>query len=130
MNTFGADSLTARLASIFNVAPKVRFIIAVYFGSVNIKTRVRYCNIIVDVICVVTYYLLLRGFFNELKRFQTWKDINDHEIQIKLFYSIKLSLTDTVRLFFDLKLEPIDSLLISFTIVSLIVERDTPLLTN
>jgi hypothetical protein len=53
-------------------------------------------------------------FFNELKRFQTWKDINDHEIQIKLFYSIKLSLTDTVRLFFDLKLELIDSLLISF----------------
>jgi hypothetical protein len=28
---FGADSLTARLASIFNVAPKVRFMIAVYF---------------------------------------------------------------------------------------------------
>jgi spore maturation protein SpmB len=38
MNTFGADSLTARLSSIFQCSAESAFyVIAVYFGSVNIK---------------------------------------------------------------------------------------------
>ena len=38
MNTFGADSLTARLSSIFQCSAESTFyVIAVYFGSVNIK---------------------------------------------------------------------------------------------
>jgi spore maturation protein SpmB len=40
MNTFGADSLTGRLSSFFSVALRVLYVIAVYFGSVNIKTPV------------------------------------------------------------------------------------------
>jgi hypothetical protein len=64
MNTFGADSLTARLASIFNVAPKVRLCNCGILWLVNIKTRVTLGTsmLIVDVICVVTAILLLRGF--------------------------------------------------------------------
>jgi spore maturation protein SpmB len=40
MNTFGADSLTGRLSSIFSSAESTFYVIAVYFGSVNIKTPV------------------------------------------------------------------------------------------
>jgi hypothetical protein len=40
------------------------------------------------------------------------------KIKLKLFYSIKIKPTEYREGFFDLKLEPIDTLLISFTIVS------------
>jgi spore maturation protein SpmA/spore maturation protein SpmB len=57
MNTFGADSLTGRLSSIFQCSAESTFyVIAVYFGSVNIKNT-RYAlgtMLLVDVICVIT----------------------------------------------------------------------------
>ncbi len=66
MNTFGADSLTARLASIFQCSAESTFyVIAVYFGSVNIKNT-RYAlgtMLIVDVICVVTAIFVATWFF-------------------------------------------------------------------
>nr|WP_309758748.1 nucleoside recognition domain-containing protein [Flavobacterium sp.] len=66
MNTFGADSLTARLASIFQCSAESTFyVIAVYFGSVNIKNT-RYAlgtMLIVDGICVVTAIFVATWFF-------------------------------------------------------------------
>jgi spore maturation protein SpmA len=66
MNTFGADSLTARLASIFQCSAESTFyVIAVYFGSVNIKNT-RYAlgtMLIVDVICVITAIFVATWFF-------------------------------------------------------------------
>ena len=66
MNTFGADSLTARLASIFQCSAESTFyVIAVYFGSVNIKNT-RYAlgtMLIVDLICVVTAIFVATWFF-------------------------------------------------------------------
>ena len=56
MNTFGADSLTGRLSSIFQCSAESTFyVIAVYFGSVNIKNT-RYAlstMLLVDLICVI-----------------------------------------------------------------------------
>jgi spore maturation protein SpmB len=65
MNTFGADSLTARLASIFNVAPKVRLCNCgiLWFGKHQNTRYALGTMLIVDVICVVTAILLLRGSF-------------------------------------------------------------------
>ena len=66
MNTFGADSLTGRLSSIFQCSAESTFyVIAVYFGSVNIKNT-RYAlgtMLVVDVICVVTAILVASWFF-------------------------------------------------------------------
>jgi len=66
MNTFGADSLTARLASIFQCSAESTFyVIAVYFGSVNIKNT-RYAlgtMLLVDVICVITAIFVATWFF-------------------------------------------------------------------
>lgn len=66
MNTFGADSLTGRLSSIFQCSAESTFyVIAVYFGSVNIKNT-RYAlgtMLIVDVICVITAILVASWFF-------------------------------------------------------------------
>jgi len=66
MNTFGADSLTGRLSSIFQCSAESTFyVIAVYFGSVNIKNT-RYAlgtMLIVDLICVVTAILVASWFF-------------------------------------------------------------------
>ncbi len=66
MNTFGADSLTARLASIFQCSAESTFyVIAVYFGSVNIKNT-RYAlgtMLIVDLICVITAIFVATWFF-------------------------------------------------------------------
>ena len=57
MNTFGADSMTGRLSSIFQCSAESTFyVIAVYFGSVNIKNT-RYAlgtMLLVDLICVIT----------------------------------------------------------------------------
>ena len=66
MNTFGADSLTARLSSIFQCSAESTFyVIAVYFGSVNIKNT-RYTlgtMLLVDLICVITAIFVAIWFF-------------------------------------------------------------------
>jgi spore maturation protein SpmA/spore maturation protein SpmB len=66
MNTFGADSLTGRLSSIFQCSAESTFyVIAVYFGSINIKNT-RYAlgtMLLVDVICVITAILVASWFF-------------------------------------------------------------------
>jgi spore maturation protein SpmA len=66
MNTFGADSLTGRLSSIFQCSAESTFyVIAVYFGSVNIKNT-RYAlgtMLLVDVICVITAIMVASWFF-------------------------------------------------------------------
>ena len=66
MNTFGADSMTGRLSSIFQCSAESTFyVIAVYFGSVNIKNT-RYAlgtMLIVDVVCVITAILVAGWFF-------------------------------------------------------------------
>jgi spore maturation protein SpmA/spore maturation protein SpmB len=66
MNTFGADSLTGRLSSIFQCSAESTFyVIAVYFGSVNIKNT-RYAlgtMLVVDLICVITAILVANWFF-------------------------------------------------------------------
>ena len=66
MNTFGADSMTGRLSSIFQCSAESTFyVIAVYFGSVNIKNT-RYAlgtMLIVDVICVITAIFVAGWFF-------------------------------------------------------------------
>jgi spore maturation protein SpmA/spore maturation protein SpmB len=66
MNTFGADSLTGRLSSIFQCSAESTFyVIAVYFGSVNIKNT-RYAlstMLLVDLVCVITAILVASWFF-------------------------------------------------------------------
>ncbi|SHG55109.1 Spore maturation protein SpmA [Flavobacterium micromati] len=66
MNTFGADSLTGRLSSIFQCSAESTFyVIAVYFGSVNIKDT-RYAlgaMLIIDLICVITAIFVATWFF-------------------------------------------------------------------
>ncbi|WP_309607531.1 nucleoside recognition domain-containing protein [Flavobacterium sp.] len=66
MNTFGADSMTGRLSSIFQCSAESTFyVIAVYFGSVKIKNT-RYTlstMLLVDLICVVTAILVASWFF-------------------------------------------------------------------
>jgi spore maturation protein SpmB len=66
MNTFGADSLTGRLSSIFQCSAESTFyVIAVYFGSINIKNT-RYAlstMLLVDLICVITAILVASWFF-------------------------------------------------------------------
>ncbi|MES2544502.1 MAG: nucleoside recognition domain-containing protein [Bacteroidota bacterium] len=66
MNTFGADSLTGRLSSIFQCSAESTFyVIAVYFGSINIKNT-RYAlgtMLLVDVICVITAIVVASLFF-------------------------------------------------------------------
>jgi spore maturation protein SpmA/spore maturation protein SpmB len=66
MNTFGADSMTGRLSSIFQCSAESTFyVIAVYFGSVNIKNT-RYTlgtMLLVDLICVITAIFVASWFF-------------------------------------------------------------------
>ena len=66
MNTFGADSLTGRLSSIFQCSAESTFyVIAVYFGSINIKNT-RYAlstMLFVDLVCVITAILVASWFF-------------------------------------------------------------------
>lgn len=66
MNTFGADSLTGRLSSIFQCSAESTFyVIAVYFGSVSIKNT-RYAlttMLLVDLICVITAIFVATWFF-------------------------------------------------------------------
>ncbi len=66
MNTFGADSMTGRLSSIFQCSAESTFyVIAVYFGSVNIKNT-RYAlgtMLLVDLVCVITAIFVANWFF-------------------------------------------------------------------
>lgn len=66
MRNFGPDSFTARLSCIFQCSAETTFyVIAVYFGSVNIKNT-RYTlgtMLLVDLICVVTAIFVASWFF-------------------------------------------------------------------
>jgi spore maturation protein SpmB len=66
MRNFGPDSFTGRLACIFQCSAETTFyVIAVYFGSVNIKNT-RYTlgmMLLVDLICVITAILVASLFF-------------------------------------------------------------------
>jgi spore maturation protein SpmA/spore maturation protein SpmB len=66
MKTFGVDSLTGRLSCIFQCSAETTFyVIAVYFGSINIKNT-RYTlmtMLLVDLICVITAILVASWFF-------------------------------------------------------------------
>jgi len=66
MKTFGPDSLTGRLSSIFQCSAETTFyVIAVYFGSINMKNT-RYTlgtMLLVDLICVITAIFVAVWFF-------------------------------------------------------------------
>ncbi len=66
MRTYGADSLTGRLASVFQCSAETTFyVIAVYFGSVKIKNT-RYTlstMLLVDLICVIAAVFVCLLFF-------------------------------------------------------------------
>lgn len=66
MRNFGPDSLTGRLSCIFQCSAETTFyVIAVYFGSVNIKNT-RYTlgtMLLVDLICVITAIFVASWFF-------------------------------------------------------------------
>lgn len=66
MRTYGVDSFTGRLSSVFQCSAETTFyVIAVYFGSVKIKNT-RYTlstMLLVDLICVVTAVLVCMLFF-------------------------------------------------------------------
>ncbi len=67
MKTYGPDSLTGRLSSIFQCSAETTFyVIAVYFGSINMKNT-RYTlstMLLVDLICVITAIFVAVWFFN------------------------------------------------------------------
>ena len=66
MTTYGPDSLTGRLSCIFQCASETTFyVIAVYFGSINIKnTRYTLTTMLwVDLICVLAAILVAVSFF-------------------------------------------------------------------
>ncbi len=66
MTTYGADSFQGRLASIIQGSTETTFyVLAVYFGSVNIKNT-RYaivCGLIADAIGLIAAILLAYMFF-------------------------------------------------------------------
>ena len=67
MNTFGADSLTGRLSSIFQCSAESTFyVIAVYFGICKHK-KYTVCAwttmLLVDLICVITAIFVASWFF-------------------------------------------------------------------
>ncbi|MFV8325618.1 nucleoside recognition domain-containing protein [Flavobacterium sp. ZS1P14] len=66
MRTFGPDSFTGRLSSIFQCSAETTFyVIAVYFGSIRIKNT-RYTlgtMLLVDLVCVITAILVATWFF-------------------------------------------------------------------
>ncbi len=66
MRTYGPDSLAGRLSCIFQCSAETTFyVIAVYFGSVNIKdTRYTlWMMLLVDLICVITAVFIATWFF-------------------------------------------------------------------
>lgn len=66
MQQFGADSLTGRLACLFEGAAETTFyVIAVYFGAVNVKDT-RYTlgiMLLVDLVCVITATIVCSFWF-------------------------------------------------------------------
>lgn len=66
MRTYGPDSLTARLCSIFQCSAETTFyVIAVYFGSVHIK-NIRYTlgiMLLADLVCVIAGIVVASFFF-------------------------------------------------------------------
>src|SRR3954469_3026723 len=66
MKTFGADSLAGRLACLFQGAAETTFyVVALYFGSVNVK-ETRYTigvMLLVDLVCVLTAILVCKIYF-------------------------------------------------------------------
>ena len=66
MKTFGVDSLTGRLSSIFQCSAETTFyVIAVYFGSIKVKNT-RYVlstMLLVDLVCVITAIFVASWFF-------------------------------------------------------------------
>jgi spore maturation protein SpmA/spore maturation protein SpmB len=66
MKTFGADSLTGRLSCLFQGAAETTFyVIALYFGSVNVKDT-RYTlgiMLLVDLVCVLAAIVVCRMYF-------------------------------------------------------------------
>jgi len=66
MKTYGPDSLTGRLSCIFQCSAETTFyVIAVYFGSINMKNT-RYTlgvMLLVDLICVITAVFVASWFF-------------------------------------------------------------------
>lgn len=66
MKTYGADSFTGRLASVFQCAAETTFyVIAVYFGSIKVKNT-RYtlgAMLLVDLVCVFAAIFMCLLFF-------------------------------------------------------------------
>jgi spore maturation protein SpmA len=66
MNTYGADSLTGQLACLFQGAAETTFyVVALYFGSVNVKDS-RYTlgiMLLVDLVCVLTGIVVCGLYF-------------------------------------------------------------------
>jgi spore maturation protein SpmB len=66
MRTFGPDSFTGRLSCIFQCSAETTFyVIAVYFGSINVKNT-RYTlgtMLLVDLICVLAAIFVASWFF-------------------------------------------------------------------
>ena len=66
MRTFGPDSFTGRLCCIFQASAETTFyVIAVYFGSINVKNT-KYTlgmMLLVDLICVITAIFVASWFF-------------------------------------------------------------------
>ena len=66
MQTYGVDSLTGRLSSVFQCSAETTFyVIAVYFGSVKVKNT-RYtlsAMLLVDLVCVIAAILVCALFF-------------------------------------------------------------------
>jgi spore maturation protein SpmA/spore maturation protein SpmB len=66
MRTYGVDSLTGRLACVFQCAAETTFyVIAVYFGSIKVKnTRYTLASmLLVDLICAITAVFICLLFF-------------------------------------------------------------------
>ena len=66
MKTYGADSLTGQLSCLFQGAAETTFyVIALYFGSVNVKDT-RYAlsvMLLVDLVCVITAIFVCKLYF-------------------------------------------------------------------
>jgi spore maturation protein SpmB len=66
MKTFGPDSLTGQLSCLFQGAAETTFyVIALYFGSVNVK-ETRYTlgvMLLVDLVCVIAGVVVCKMYF-------------------------------------------------------------------
>ena len=66
MHNFGPDSFTGRLSCIFQCSAETTFyVIAVYFGAINVKNT-RYTlgtMLLVDLVCVIAAIFVATWFF-------------------------------------------------------------------